>query len=199
MSTTILLASGSEIRAQLLQNAGLTIEVKPQKVDEEATKAALLAQEVSHRDISDALAELKARRGSLSDPDKIIIGADQVLSCNGELFDKSKSKIDLKEQLNRLSGQVHTLFSATVIYHQNQPQWRYIGQAQMMMRVLSSEFIDSYVDDNWDTIQHCVGGYQLEGVGAQLFTRVQGDYFSVLGLPLLEILGYFRTQGVLRL
>lgn len=197
MQNHLVLASASKVRAELLRNAGVGLTVSPVHVDEEATKSALLSEEAPHRDIADALADLKARRGASKHTEQLVLGADQVLSFKDCLLDKPKTQADLKEQLGRLSGQVHNLYSAAVIYERDKPQWRFIGQAQMIMRQLSPEFISEYVASNWDEVQHCVGGYQLEGPGAQLFSRVQGDYFSVLGLPLMEILGYLRTRGAL--
>lgn len=197
MSSQLVLASASSIRATLLRNAGVAISVAPVRVDEEATKSALLEEGAAHRDIADALAEIKARRAAGKDLAALTLGADQVLSLGDELLSKAPDKAELKEQLARLSGKAHTLYSAAVIYQGPEPQWRHIGQAQMIMRALSATFIDDYVEEHWPDIQHCVGGYMLEAAGAQLFTRVQGDYFSVLGLPLLEILGYLRTRGLL--
>lgn len=197
MQNALILASASTIRADLLRNAGVEIKVAPVRVDEQATKSSLLGENASHRDIADALADLKARRGSSKHINHLVLGADQVLSFKDRLLDKPKSKADLTKQLTDLSGQVHNLYSAAVIYENDKPQWRFIGQAQMIMRNLSPEFITDYVTANWEDAQHCVGGYQLEGPGAQLFSRVQGDYFSVLGLPLMEILGYLRTRGAL--
>lgn len=197
MSTVLNLASGSVIRAQLLTGAGVDIKQNAVRVDEAATKDALLHENVSHRDIADALAELKAQRGSSQNPEMLTLGADQVLSLGDRLFDKPTSKEDLIEHLSLLSGKAHMLYSAAVIYLGGEPQWRHIGQAQMIMRPLSHAFITSYANEHWNDVQHCVGGYKLEGVGAQLFSRVQGDYFSVLGLPLLEILGFLRSRGIL--
>jgi len=195
MQNPIVLASASAIRADLMRNAGVRIQVAPVHVDEAATKSALLQEGASHRDIADALADLKARRAASKHQDRLTLGADQVLSFQDHLLDKPTSPENLVDQLTDLSGKVHNLFSAAVIYENDRPQWRFIGQAQMIMRQLSSDFIDQYVDKNWHEVQHCVGGYQLEGPGAQLFTRVQGDFFSVLGLPLMEILAYLRTRG----
>lgn len=197
MQTSLVLASASTIRADLLRSAGVSIDIAPVRVDEGATKSALLSEDAPHRDIADALADLKARRGASKHVDRLVLGVDQVLSFKNHLLDKPKSQADLTGQLTDLSGQVHNLFSAAVIYENDKPQWRFIGQAQMIMRKLSPAFIADYVTENWDDVQHCVGGYQLEGPGAQLFSRVQGDYFSVLGLPLMEILGYLRARGVL--
>ncbi len=197
MHSQLILASGSKIRAALLQNAGVDCVVAPVRVDEDAAKSALLADDTSHRDVADALAELKARRGSSRHPAKLTLGADQVLSIEGQLLSKAKDENELSEQLCTLSGKAHVLYSAAVIYLDGEPQWRHVGQAQMIMRPLSKEFIDRYIAENWQGIQHCVGGYMLESTGAQLFSRVQGDYFSVLGLPLLEILGYLRSRGIL--
>jgi len=197
MTDSLTLASSSEIRAALLRNAGVSVNIAPVKVDEDAMKSALINEGAEHRDIADSLAELKARRGGSKNPNGLTLGADQVLSFNGDLLSKPDSPATLIDQLQALNGQVHMLYSAAVIYEGAEPQWRAIGQAQMIMRPLTSEFIAGYVKENWDEVRYCVGGYQVEAAGAQLFSRIQGDYFSVLGLPLLEILGYLRTRGLL--
>jgi len=171
--------------------------VAPAKVDETTTKAALLAEGATHREIADALAELKARRGGSKHPGGLTLGSDQVLSFGDRLLSKADTPEILMDQLTELSGKVHMLYSAAVIYEGAEPQWRAIGQAQMIMRPLSAEFIETYVQENWDEVRYSVGGYHVESAGAQLFSRIQGDYFSVLGLPLLEILGYLRTRGFL--
>ncbi|MEL6315255.1 MAG: Maf family nucleotide pyrophosphatase [Pseudomonadota bacterium] len=197
MDVPILLASGSTIRATLLKNAGVPFEVVKPRVDEDAIKAALLADGAPPRDIADVLAEAKARKVHDKRPDAMVIGCDQVLALNGEVFAKPKSQDDAMAQLNRLRGERHTLLSAAVIYHEGKPIWRHVGQVRLRMRAFSEDYLAGYVARNWADIQHCVGAYQLEAEGVRLFHSVEGDYFHVLGMPLLEILAFLTLRGVI--
>ena len=195
--TSIILASGSSIRRDMLQNAGLDVEVQPARVDEAGIKSAMLAEDAPPRDIADKLAELKSLRISQKNPEALVLGADQVLVHAKRLFDKPEDLSEAREHLELLSGQAHELLSAAVISENGKPVWRHIGRAQMIMRPLSAPFINAYLAAEREGVLETVGCYKLEGRGAQLFSRVQGDYFSVLGLPLLEILGFLRARGVL--
>lgn len=180
----------------MLRNAGVAVEAVPAKIDESAIKASMLAEKSSARDIADTLAEMKARRVAIRAPSEMVLGADQVLVCEGKLYDKPVSIEEAREQLLELRGKTHELLSAAVIYNQGEPVWRHIGRAQLMMRPFTDVFLDDYIAKNAEDLLSTVGAYKLEKSGAQLFTRVQGDYFSVLGLPLLEILGFLRTRGI---
>jgi len=196
MSTPITLASGSEIRAQLLRNAGVPFDTKIARIDEEMIKASLLAEESSPRDIADALADAKARK--ISDKvEGLVIGCDQVLDFQGQLFSKPATPEDAIEQLQALRGQRHMLLSAAVIYEDGKPVWRHVGQVRLLMRDASDGYLTDYVARNWDSIRHSVGAYKLEEEGVRLFTRIDGDYFNVLGMPLLELLAYLTLRGVL--
>ena len=195
--TSIILASGSSIRRDMLQNAGLDVEVQPARVDEAGIKSAMLAEDAPPRDIADKLAELKSLRISQKNPEALVLGADQVLVHAKRLFDKPEDLSEAREHLELLSGQAHELLSAAVLSENGNPVWRHIGRAQMIMRPLSAPFINAYLAAEREGVLETVGCYKLEGRGAQLFSRVQGDYFSVLGLPLLEILGFLRARGVL--
>lgn len=197
MIQSLILASGSSIRADCLRNAGLTFSTDIPRIDEDSIKAAMLAEGAPPRDIADKLAELKSLRISARNPDALTLGCDQVLVHKGTLFDKPTNLDMARTQLNTLSGGSHELLSAAVISEAGRPVWRHIGRAQLMMRPLTRDFIDSYLEAEGEDILSCVGAYKLEGRGAQLFSRVQGDYFSVLGLPLLEILGFLRARKVL--
>lgn len=197
MAEPIILASGSKIRATLLRNAGLEIEVSPARVDEVALKSALLQEDATPRDVADALAEIKAQKISAKQPEAIVIGCDQILELKGSIFDKPTSPDDAHAQLKALSGQTHRLMSACVLYQGGEPLWRHVGVARMFIHTLSDTYIQDYVDRNWDEIQHCVGCYQLEAEGARLFSRIEGDNFTVLGLPLLELLSYLSLRGTL--
>ncbi len=197
MSDQIILASGSEIRAQLLTNAGLDFDVSVARVDEEAVRASLLAETASPRDIADTLAELKAQRVAARHPDALVIGCDQVLALGPQIFNKPETPAEALSQLQSLRGQKHQLLSAAVIYGEGKPLWRHVGVVRLHMRDASDTYLADYVDRNWDSIRHSVGAYKLEEEGVRLFTRIEGDYFTVLGLPLLELLSYLTLRGTL--
>lgn len=192
---TLILASASEIRAQLLRHAGLSIEMRPARIDENTIRISLQSEGASPRDVADALAEMKAQKISLKAPQSMVIGADQVLALKQEIFSKPESELEAIEHLERLSGQVHRLLSAVVVYQNGEPLWRHIGEVRLHMHPLSSPFIKDYVRRNWDSIRWSVGGYKLEEEGVRLFSKIEGDYFSVLGLPLTEFLNWLRARG----
>ncbi len=197
MTIPIILASGSEIRRKLLSQAGVPHESIVARIDEDAIKNALLAERAPARDIADTLAEMKARKVSDKHPDALVLGCDQVLSFNGTLLSKPKDKKDLKDQLKALCGASHELLSAVVIYESGKPVWRTVGRVTMTMQTKSEAYLDEYIERNWDSVRHAVGGYKLEEEGVRLFTEVKGDYFTVLGIPLLEVLVYLGLRGVL--
>ena len=193
----MLLASGSEIRRQLLENAGVPITVQPARIDEETIKSALLAEDVSPRDIADALAEAKARKVSLKNPEELVLGCDQVLEFEGRMLSKPRTEEEARTQLAEMNGKRHMLLAAAVLYQGGQPKWRHIGQVRLLMRNCSGCYLNDYVTRNFDSIRHSVGGYKLEEEGVRLFTRIEGDYFNVLGLPLLELLSHLTVTGEL--
>ena len=197
MPDRIILASGSGIRQTLLTNAGVTFEVMVPRLDEDAIRQAMLAEGASPRDLADTLAEQKARKIGAKAPDALVIGCDQVLEFKGGCPSKPGDRDDAERQLRALSGQHHSLLSAAVIWQGDTPVWRHVGQVRMQMRHLSDGYIDGYLDRNWDSIRHAVGCYKLEEEGVRLFSRIAGDYFTVLGLPLVELLGYLTVRGVL--
>jgi septum formation protein len=197
MNAPIILASGSEIRAQLLTNAGLDFTVSVARVDEDAVRASLQAEQASPRDIADTLAELKAQRVAARHPEALVVGCDQILAFEQEIFSKPQTPQDALVQLQSLRGQKHQLLSAAVIYGEGKPLWRHVGVTRLFMRDASDAYLKDYVDRNWHSIQHAVGAYKLEEEGVRLFTRIEGDYFNVLGLPLLELLSYLTLRGTL--
>ena len=197
MNAPIILASGSEIRAQLLTNAGLDFTVSVARVDEDAVRASLQAEQASPRDIADTLAELKAQRVAARHPEALVIGCDQILAFGQEILSKPQTPQDALVQLQSLRGQKHQLLSAAVIYGEGKPLWRHVGVTRLFMRDASDAYLKDYVDRNWHSIQHAVGAYKLEEEGVRLFTRIEGDYFNVLGLPLLELLSYLTLRGTL--
>ncbi len=197
ISVPIILASGSSIRAQLLENAGVRFTVQTARVDEETAKRALLAEEASPRDIADTLAEMKARKVSDKVPGPMVLGCDQVLDFEGQLLSKPQSPEDALAQLKAMRGKRHMLLSAAVIYQNGGPIWRHVGQVRLRMRMSSDAYLRDYVARNWDSIRHAVGAYKLEEEGVRLFATIDGDYFNVLGMPLLELLNFLAVKGVI--
>ena len=191
---TLILASGSATRRKILEDAGIAIVVEKPRVDEEAVKAGLRAEGLKPREQADALAEVKALsvsrlRGGL------VLGADQMLALGDEAFDKPADRIEARAQLVALRGKTHALLTAAVIAREGQVIWRHVDTPKLTMRAFSDAFLDDYLDRVGEGALSSVGGYQLEGLGAQLFSRVDGDYFSVLGLPLMPLLSYLRDIG----
>lgn len=197
MSERLILASGSEIRAQLLRNAGVAVDIVPARIDEEAIRAALEAEAATPRDVADTLAELKAQRIAAKHPDALVIGCDQVLAFGQNILSKPETPEIALAQLKSLRGQKHQLLSAAVIYGEGKPLWRHVGVVRLHMRDASDAYLADYVARNWNSIRHSVGAYKLEEEGVRLFTRIEGDYFNVLGLPLLELLSYLTLRGTL--
>lgn len=193
----LLLASASEIRLRLLRAAGLEVEAMPARVDEETAKAALLAEGARPRDIADTLAELKARKVAEKHPESLVLGCDQVLELGREILSKPATPDQAQAQLRQLAGQTHKLLSAAVLYHEGQPVWRHVAEVRLTMRPLSEAYLQDYVARNWESIRHAVGAYKLEEEGARLFSAISGDYFTVLGLPLLPLLGYLGDRGLI--
>lgn len=182
----------------MLTAAGVPFEATSPNVDEDEIKASLKAEGRTARDIADALAEVKAVKLSAKLPGALVLGADQVLvTADGALLDKPADRAAAASQLKSLAGHEHRLISAAVIAENGKPVWRVVDSAKLTMRRFGDVFLDSYLDAEGDSILGCVGGYRLEGLGAQLFARVSGDHFTVLGLPLLAVLDYLRVRGVI--
>lgn len=197
MTDRIILASGSKTRQELLRNAGVKFEISVARIDEDAIRKSLEVDSASPRDIADALAEFKAKKIALKQPDAFVIGCDQTLDLDSQVLSKPNSMEEAQTQLRALRGKKHTLYSAAVIYENAKPVWRHVGKTQLEMHDFSNAYLESYVTRNWHSIRHSVGAYKLEEEGSRLFSRISGDYFVVLGLPLLEMLTYLSKRGVL--
>jgi septum formation protein len=195
--TQVILASASESRANILKNAGIAFDILPARVDEDAVKEAMLATNQPHRVIADALAELKAVRVSTLNPGALVIGADQILSFAGELMSKCATMDDARLLLRRLRGRSHELYSAAVMAKDGTPVWRHIERSRLTMYPVSDAFIEDYLAKKGEDLLGGVGCYRLEDEGAQFFSHVAGDYFAILGLPLIQLLSALREQGVI--
>ena len=194
----LVLASGSSIRRQMLENTGLVFDVEPSSIDEDAVKAALLRDpNMQAGDLAVLLAEAKATDVSNRHRGKVIIGADQVLSFNGALLSKSPNIAKVRRQLLDMAGKTHCLISASVLVRDGIILWRRADTVYVTMRKLSPAFVGAYLAEAGEDVLKSVGGYQLEGLGAQLLERIEGDYFTVLGLPLLPLLDALRDHAAL--
>lgn len=194
--TRLVLASASEVRARILNGAGVDFDVYPAHMDEDAVKDSLLAAKAPLRDVADKLAELKALRVSASVPDALVLGADQVLAFDGALVSKCASLGEARDLLRRLRGRTHQLISALVLAKAGGAIWRTVETATLKMRDFSDRFLDDYLAAEGEELLKGVGCYRLESRGAQLFERVEGDYFTVLGLPLQPLLAALRQHGI---
>ncbi len=197
MRQEIILASGSESRRKMLNDANVPFRVQTAPVDEESLKASLLAEGTSARDLSDALAEMKALRVSAKSPEALVIGCDQILAVNGETVSKSASLDEAREVLTKLRGQRHSLFSAAVACEGGQAVWRHVSEVKLQMRGFSDAYLDDYLSRNWPKVQGAVGCYHYEEEGVRLFSGVVGDYFAILGMPLIPLLSFLTIRGLI--
>ena len=197
MSTPLVLASASPSRARMLQDAGVDVEVAPSRVDEDVIKRRLTKAGEPTENIAMALATEKARTISAKRPGALVIGADQILVCEGQLYDKPKNLDEAARHLRALSGAQHHLVTAACVLRDGETQWQHLSTPRLVMRALDGAFIQDYLAVVGDKALTSVGAYQLEGRGAHLFDVVDGDFFAILGLPLLPLLAFLRDPSVL--
>lgn len=193
---TLILASQSASRHTMLTAAGVPFTAEAAGVDEDAAKASLVG--LSPRDLADALAELKALKVSIRRPEALVLGSDSIVAlADGALLDKPETREQAADHLARMSGATHKLWSAAVVAEGGTPVWRHVEAATLYVRPLSYSFIDRYLDTEWPAVSGCVGVFRIEGPGVQLFDRIEGSHFTVLGLPLIPVLGFLRARGAL--
>ncbi|KPH75086.1 Maf family protein [Bosea vaviloviae] len=193
----LLLASGSATRRDMLLAAGMPVEIVKPEIDERTVEAPLIAADAAPEAVAAALACAKALAISQARPGRLVLGADQTLTCEGEAFHKPATRMAAADQIAALSGRTHELHSAFVIARDGATVAEGVAVARLTMRALSPGFIISYLDAAGDAALSSVGGYQVEGLGAQLFERIEGDHFTILGLPLLAVLAALRDLGQL--
>lgn len=192
----LVLASGSESRKQMLAAAGVPFEAITPGIDEDEVKASLAAKRASAETVASTLADMKALRVTAREPDALVLGCDQVLACDGRLFDKAQSVREAREVLVQLRGREHALFTSASLAHGAHIAWRVNDTSRLWMREFSDEFLETYLVDEAEHIVSAVGCYHVEGRGAQLFSRVEGDTFAIRGLPLIPLLDALRVHGV---
>lgn len=197
MPEPIVLASASTARAALLRAAGVAVEIECAALDEDEIKIAFRREGRSATDCATALAEAKAKRVAQRRAGALVIGADQILSCEGVWFDKPKDRDEARAQLLALRGKSHALVTAVAAVRDGTVLWHHVDEPRLIMRRFSDAFLDRYLATAGDGLLGSVGAYQLEGLGAQLFARIDGAYFSILGLPLLPLLDFLRGRGAL--
>ncbi len=197
--TRLILASGSAIRAQLLEQAGVAFEIVRPHVDEEAVRVSLKGENASLDRVAEVLAEMKAQRVSNAHHGALVIGSDQLLAFEGEAVGKSVDIGGARALLQRLRGKEHQLIGATVLVKDGAVIWRHLAVSRLWLREFSNAFLEDYLAAEGEAALSSVGCYRLEGLGAQLFSRIDGDYFAVLGLALLPLLAALREHGVIAL
>jgi septum formation protein len=192
----LILASGSKTRARMLRGAGVAIEIVVPAIDEPELMASLNASGATTSRVAEVLAEMKAQRVAPRFPGRFVLGCDQMLECDGMWLDKPADRAHARDQLRMLRGKSHSLVTSAVLMRDEERLWHVTERAEMRMRDFSDEFLEHYLEQAGDDILRSVGAYQLEGIGAQLFQRVSGDFFTILGLPLLPVLAILREHGI---
>lgn len=194
---TLVLASGSHTRAQMLANAGLSFKIAAAAIDETAIKQSMQQEGASVEDVAETLAELKARRVSQQYPGAYVIGSDQMLAMKNKWFDKPEDLDQVRAHLETLSGQPHELIASVVVVKDGKRLWHHTDHARLRVRKLSRQFIENYSLEVGHDVLSSVGAYQLEGKGSQIFSKIEGDYFTILGMPLLPLLDFLRIHKFL--
>jgi nucleoside triphosphate pyrophosphatase len=192
----LILASGSKTRARMLRGAGVAIEIVVPAIDEPELMASLNASGATTSRVAEVLAEMKAQRVAPRFPGRFVLGCDQMLECDGLWIEKPADRDHARDQLKMLRGKSHSLVTSAVLMRDEERLWHVTERAEMRMRDFSDEFLEHYLERAGDDILRSVGAYQLEGIGAQLFQRVSGDFFTILGLPLLPVLAILREHGI---
>lgn len=193
----IILASASAARRRMLEAAGIEVHAEAARVDEEEIKLSGKAACMKAPEVAEALADLKASKLARKYMGPYVLGADQMLECDGQWFDKPASLEAAAAQMRLLSGRTHTLYSAAVVFHNGARVWHHIDHATLTMRSLTEAFIAAYLSAAGEAVMACAGGYQVEGLGAQLFSRIRGDHFTIQGLPLLPLLDFLRQRRLI--
>ena len=196
-SETVVLASSSKTRREILANAGIDVETIAPRVDEEEIKQAMLAEQADGAEIAEVLAEQKGRAVSRRRPRSLVIGADQILEMDGQIFSKPRDLAAAREALVALRGRAHSLISCVCVLRDGQRLWHDVDSAKLTMREFSDDFLEAYLHTIGDQALAGPGSYRIEDVGSQLFSNVSGDYFTILGLPLFPLLAYLRVRGAL--
>ncbi len=195
MPNPLILASASTARRRVLEGARVPFVQEPSGIDEAALKAAL--GDRPPRVLAATLARAKAEAVSARRPEAIVLGADQVLECEARLFDKPRDASEARAQLVRLRGREHRLVNGLALVRAGRTLWQYDDEARLWMRDFGDAFLDGYLAEAGPEILESVGAYRLEGLGTRLFSRIDGDFFSILGLPLLPLLDALRREGIL--
>jgi len=196
MAAPLILASASPSRRLLLTNAGLRFAIEPAGIDEEELTLSLIGERAGAQEIATALAEMKAVRVSSRHPAALVIGADSTLACEGRLFDKPPTLADARRQILALAGRTHELCSSVVVARNGARLWHHADRGLLTMRAMDEPFVDAYLARTGEAVCASVGAYQLEGLGVHLFSKIEGDYFTVLGLPLLPLLSFLSDHGI---
>lgn len=196
IASPLILASGSAVRATLMRNAGLAFTVQDSRVDEDVVKQNFAGGDTDA--LACRLAEEKALAVSRAEAGSLVVGADQILSCDGARFDKPRDMAEARANLQRFRARTHILHSGVVLALDGEIVWRHSAQAHLTMREFSDGFLDWYLDKLGEKVRTSVGCYQLEGPGIQLFEKIEGDYFTILGLPMLPLLGELRRRQVVQ-
>lgn len=191
----LVLASGSRVRRQLLEDAGIPLELRPAEIDERAVEAQ--SRPASPDQIAVVLATRKGEWVSAANPGRLVLAADQVMAADSRIYHKPPDRAAAREKLLSLLGKTHELHSAVTLHDDGKLVFKHCGTARLTMREASESFVDEYLDAAGPTVLQSVGGYQLEGIGIQLFSRIEGDYFTILGLPMLPVLNFLQSKQYL--